>query len=99
VNDELLDRATAIASEMRLQTRYPYTYAYDWIKETICQELSRSEASRRITVACGHLKLTKEAVVWALAEEYIAYWSLIQAADELASKQKLTWKNKFENVT
>lgn len=83
------------AAEMRASRRYPLTYAYDWIKGTICTEMSRSEASHRISVACERLGISKDDVVLEMAEQYIAHWSVSCANDELADQQRQAWATKL----
>ena len=71
-----------IKQRMRATTRYPFTYACDWIRESGIAE-SRSEASR--WVADNYQKMGfafSQHLVVMLAEQYIDHYAEIERLDK-----------------
>lgn len=65
---ELFDKM----SEMKESSRYPYTYAYDLIREAGMAD-SRSDASRWVEIVVGEDAEKKRKFCVNLADQYIAY--------------------------
>lgn len=61
------------AKDMTLHSRYPYTFAYDYLREVVGAEVSRSEMSQRVKEAAKCLGMDDPLpLIRRLADAYIA---------------------------
>lgn len=61
------------AANPRLSTRYPYTFAYDYLREIVGPDVSRAEMSQRVKEAAKCLGLDDPLpLIKRLADAYIS---------------------------
>jgi len=73
------DERMSTRDEMKASSRYPYTYAADWVRMAGLAD-SRADASRwRKAVDVGDMDDAEFAAL--LANQYIDYWVAVEAAD------------------
>lgn len=75
-------------------TRYPYTFAYDWLREAGLAE-SRADAAKFVRERAEELGLDAEDLIVKAADEYIAYWSAQEEAEQVKRDTLMGWNKLF----
>jgi hypothetical protein len=78
-------------------TRYPYTFAYDWFREAGLAE-SRADAAKFVRERAEELGLDAEELIFKAADEYIAYWSAHEEAEQLKRDKFMDWSNLLRKI-
>lgn len=72
------------------EARYPYTYAYDWLRQAGVAE-SRADAADWVRRVCEATGQTKEDICVKAAGEYMHYWNAVTDLDIEKSEQFSGW--------
>jgi hypothetical protein len=75
-------------------TRYPYTFAYDWLREAGLAE-SRADAAGYVRKRAEELGLDAQTLIVKAADEYITYWSKHEEAEQLKRDKFMEWDKLF----
>ena len=77
-------------SDMKESPRYPFTYAYDWLRSAGVAT-SRADAASWASSAAEAMGITKEQLVERAASEYVAYWGSVADLDLKKIKELEFW--------
>lgn len=72
--------------------RYPFTYAYDWLRGAGLFE-ARADGPAWVRIAAKSLGVDVEVLQTKAADEYIAYWNEIERLDEERLEKLRWWSN------
>lgn len=84
--------------EMKQSTRYPYTYACDWLREAGIA-LDRSQAAQTISKLSDKMGVPRDDLARILAEQYCNFWSQIEELEEKRKLDFLNWRQALLNTT
>lgn len=68
-----------------MNTRYPYTYAYDWVREAGLAE-SRGDAAFWCKHEAIRRGVEKDYLCRILADQYVKYYEMLQIANDFKTE-------------